>query len=538
MNQSSPRHSAVLAIAALLAALLTACGGTGGGESSASGAMLAPSVPPGSSGATLTKLSASPNPSGLRVGFWEVYNKQAHTLSAMGKRPSSRVGFDNWATLEKAPGVYSFPEFTGYGAVHNYGQSILAAVNLSFTGKTVRGPQPVGCSQSAQQTIPCFYNDDITDAQTRAAAKRFLYAYVQQLLAKVGSLVLTIDYEVVSNYRLSAPGSEARAAQWGAWYVEAAAVARQAAHDAGKADQLKLQPIVNGNPFAAGNPIGLGAAHNPWLTRVVAASDFLALDTYHSDPAQPVTDPHYTMRIIQFWIDNYAGDKDVVVTENGFTTITEQDQTITRTERDMKLTGTNAEQAAYYQALFPLLLAANRPEGAFHNKLRGFHIWSIIDNKLAADVDDRYFGLMDLAGAPKPAAAIVKSALDALEADSFHQPYRINAAASQDVTQALSGEGPAVPLRYTEGDAFEFLRYQDSGSGSAAASRLQVSFTTPGNLIASVNGIWFYVENQVHFDVDVSSAYRAQGTNTIDIYATGATFPVTQQLKSVKLAHP
>lgn len=529
----SIRH--VPALLMLLASLLGACGGGSDAPTSGGGT---PPTPPVDQGATITKLSVSPNPSGLRVGFWEVYNKQAHTLRSMGKRPSSRVGFDNWATMEKTPGVYSFPDFAGYRAVHHYGQSILGAVNISFTGKTALGKQPVGCSQPAQQTIPCFYNDDITDPQTRAAAKRFLYAYVQQVMSEVGSLVLTIDYEVISNHRLNAPGSEARAALWGAWYVEAAAVARQAAQDAGKASQLTLQPIVNGNPFAAGNPLGLGAAHNPWLSSVVAASDFLALDSYHSDPNKPVTDPAYTLSIIQFWTDNYAGDKDVVVTENGFTTITEHDKTITRAERNMKLTGTNAEQAAYYQALFPLLLAANRPEGALRNKLRGFHIWSIIDNKGAADVDDRYFGLMDQAGVAKPSAAIVTSAIDALEADAFHQPHRLSSAAGQDVTQTLNAVGTPVPLTYTEGDAYEFLRYQDQGPANAASSHLEVRFATPGNLMASVNGTWFFVENQTSFDVDVSGAYRAQAANTIDIYATGAVFPVTQHVQLVKLVHP
>lgn len=204
----------------------------------------------------------------------------------------------------------------------------------------------------------------------------------------------------------------------------------------------------------------------------------------------------------------------------------------------MKLTGTNAEQAAYYQALFPLLLAANRPEGALRNKLRGFHIWSIIDNKGAADVDDRYFGLMDQAGMAKPSAAIVTSAIEALEADAFHQPHRLSSAAGQDVTQTLSAVGTPVPLTYTEGDAYEFLRYQDQGPANAASSHLQVRFATPGNLMASVNGTWFFVENQTSFDVDVSGAYRAQAANTIDIYATGAVFPVTQYVQLVKLVHP
>ena len=36
---------------------------------------------------TITKIAATPNPTGLRLGFWEVYSKQNYTLDLTGKRP-------------------------------------------------------------------------------------------------------------------------------------------------------------------------------------------------------------------------------------------------------------------------------------------------------------------------------------------------------------------------------------------------------------------------------------------------------------------
>lgn len=510
---------------AMVLGLLGGCGG-GGSDVTAAGTPSTAQMAATNTAApaTISRRAVVPNPTGLRVGFWEVYNKQAYTLQTMGKRPSSRVGFDNWNAFELSKGVYTFPGFGTQAKVHNYGESVLAAINISFT--TLITPQ--------KQTIPSFYKNDIDDPTTRAAAKKFLYAYVQQMLKSVGAVTLTIDYEIVSNWRLSEPGSEARAAQWGAWYVEAAAVARQAAADLGKTGQLKLQPIVNGDPFDPGNPIALGAAHNPWLTQVVAASDALALDTYHSDAAKPVTDPGRTVDIIAFWINTYAGNKNVVVTENGFTTITEQNPNITRADRDMKLTGTNAEQAAYYQALFPALLAANRPDGAFHNKLRGYHLWSIIDYPGTPDSSDQYFGLLDHTGALKPSAPIVKAAIAGLEADSFNQPYT-QSPMVQDVTATLATGSTPVALTYKEGDEYQFLRYSDKGAGTGKTVHLQVAFGTLGNLMVSVNGNWLYVENRSSFDVDVTPYYRSGAANTLDLFATGVSFPVTQSVKSVKL---
>lgn len=504
------------------AVALGGCGGggnEGGSESVAAekqSASLATSGGSATGGPSVVKYVAEPNSTGLRWGFWEVYTQQVATQAAMGRRPSARVSFDGWATIEQRPGVYTFPNPARYGDTHLYGESILGAVNVSFK-------------------IPAHYADDITDTATRDAAKSFVHAYVQWLLGNFGSAVLTVDYEIVSNYRLQQPGSEPRGQEWAAWYLEAAAVARQAAADLGKSALLKLQPIFNGDPFLLDSPIAKGGDHNPWLRDVVAASDYLALDTYHRDVTRPLTDANRTLEIIRFWIDEFAGDRDVVVTENGFSTAADGAPGIPLDPRKYK--GTEAEQAGYYADLFPKLLAANQPSGVFRNKLRGFHIWSITDNPKAQDEDDRYFGLIAADGREKPAAPIVRAAITRAEADTFHRPYNTAALDGRNLAGKLGTGREAVGLTFSEGDRFEFLRWQATGPEIAAEVRLQVAFATLGNLLVNVNGHWQLEQNRSAFDVDISAHYRLGGSNVIDVYATAQAFPVNQQVLSLRVVY-
>lgn len=499
----------------LWAAAAALCG-CGGGEESDSAVTDPPGGGDSGAGTSVVKYVAEPNPTGLRWGFWEVYTQQAATQAAMGRRPSARVSFDGWSAIELRPGVYTWPNPARYGDTHLHGESILGAVNVSFK-------------------IPAHYADDITDTTTREAARNFVRAYVQWLLGNFGSAVLTIDYEIVSNYRLQQPGSEARAQEWAAWYLEAAAVAREAAAQLGKAALLALQPIFNGDPFQADSPIAKGGAHNPWLREVVAASDCLALDTYHRDVTRPLTDANRTLEIIRFWIEEFAGDREVVVTENGFSTAADGAPGVPLDPRKYK--GTEAEQAGYYADLFPKLLAANQTSGVFRNRLRGFHIWSITDNPKADDLDDRHFGLITAEGREKPAAPIVRAAISRAEADAFHRPYNTAALDGRNLADKLAAGSEAVGLSFTEGDRFEFLRWQAAGPRAAAEVRLQVAFATLGNLLVNINGHWQLEQNRSAFDLDISAHYRPGGGNVIDVYATAPTFPVNQQVLSLRVVY-
>ena len=466
-------------------------------------------------------------------------NQQAVTLKSFGKRPTSRVGFDSWEKLETAPGVYNFDAFNNgagkkYTLAHRYGETIYAAVNVTFTRLITPD----------KHTIPEFYNPDPKNAATRQAAKNFVYAYVQNLLRLVGSVVLTIDYEIVSNYRLSVAGSEGRAADWGAWYVEAAAIARQAAADLGRADQLKLQPIVNGNPFELGNPIAKGPSQNAWLVNVMQASDFLALDTYHTDPNNPVlTDATRTIDIIRFWIDNYAGNKEVVVTENGFNTVTQVIPGITRTQRNWKTTGTEADQAGYFQDLFPKLMAANAPGGIFKEKLRSFNIWSVIDNGLkAADDEDRYFGVVRLDGIEKPGAASVRQGIAQIDGSTVHRPFNISSTAIEASQLVPLGEGlvgvlpsvAGVSLGYRHGNDFDFVRY-DVTPPAKPRHTLSILLDNMADVVVKVNEQWLYQADVRQAALDVSAFCVAGNLNTIELYVTGPVFPVNRTVLGMNL---
>ena len=479
---------------------------------------------------SIKKITASPNPTGIQLGFWELNNKQIYSLENFGKRPTSRVDFTSWSSIETSQGVYDFSTtFNHFKYAHDFGETVLGAVNICFSSQVTPN----------KTTIPSFYYNRITDSTTRQAAKNFLYTYVQEALTEVGSLVLTIDYEICSNYKLSTAGSETRAAEWGAWYVEAAAVARQAALDLGMSDKLKLQPIVNGDPFATGNPIFNGPSTNQWLVDVVNASDYLALDTYQSSPLYSSTSAQTTFDIIQFWIDNYSGSKDVMVTENGFTTITQIDSTITRVDRDYKTTGTEADQAVFYQNLFSQLGAANQPGGIFHNKLRSYNLWSIRDNTAKpVGNEDRYFGLVgiDPAGNDylKPAMPVVQNGYATLESDSLLCPSKFTH--DTDATTSLSSGNANLLLNYNGGNDYDFIRYTDSSLAICPSYILHISTIYPGNVILHVNNKWLVNSADTTFDIDVTPYCTAGALNVIDIYFTSEKFPFIQHVKSVNLA--
>lgn len=523
-------------------ATLSACGGAGEAPAPADEAARARTFGAGIGAAaapTVVKWRARPNPTGLRLGFWDNFNHQDVTLSTMGRRPSGRVGFDGWKLIEKTRGEYQWPLNDHMALTHRHGESILAAVNICFS-------VPTG---------PGLYVDDIADPTTRDAAKAFLYEYVKQLMQAHGSVVLTIDYEIVSNYLLAKGVSQAAAQsrKWREWYVDhAVPTARKAAADLGMAGMLKLQPIFNGNPLSGDHPVAVNEEVKAALLDVVRVSDCLALDTYFSDPTRDVSNAAHTVDIIAFWYATYAkpNGKEVVVTENGFSTITELYHEIDRESRDGKYTGYEAQQNDYYTNLFPLLLAANQKTGAFENKLRGFHVWCIMDNDKRPEMDPaRYLGLYHLpegdqrVGPPKPAAQTVRDAIASAEADPFHRPSQLAPVDGLDLWPKLQ-EGRRVTVRYTEGDDHDFLRYMDWGPGpdaGAARPTLVVTFKQRGDLLLCVNGTWLrepgaLVDEQHTFTLDLSGRYDMNGANTIDVFATAQAFPAHQELIELRMA--
>lgn len=478
---------------------------------------------------TIQKITLAPNPTGLKIGFFELGKHEPDTLAIIGARPMSRAGFDGWINFESSPGQYTFgsPETV---LPHTYGEQVASAVNISFSTAITPG----------KTTIPSFYPNDITNPATRAAAKRFLYAYVQYQLKAIGSCILTIDYEIVSNWRLSDTdaGRDARANTWAAWYIEAAATARQAASDLGMAGALKLAPIVNGDPLSPGNPLNDPSHDNSWLKNAMAVSDYLGIDDYHSNPNATVTDPQYIIDTIAFWINGFAGNKGAMVMENGFTTVTTQDPTITRKDRDMKLTGTEKQQQQYFAALFPALAAANQAHGAFHNQLRAFNMWEIIDNLAALhsgdpDEGDAYFGVAHADDTDKLATPTVRSAIAQIDADSYLSPTKA-VGLPLDVTSVI---GNGVALKYTEGDDHDYLRYVDSNLAAGSLCHLTGTVSNPGYLLVSINGAWNRTQVAAgNFDINLGAGNCKPGaSNEADVFGTSEIFPAAQTIAKLKL---
>lgn len=477
---------------------------------------------------------------GLQVGFWEVSSAQQLTLDSIGKRPTSRVGFDNWNNYEDTLGNYDFSKSCNiYARAHNYGETVLGAINMCFSD-----------SVTNKNTIPNQYKHDIADSVTQAAGLRFIKNYVAYVLNHIGNITLTIDYEVVSNYKLNAPNSDRdrwgktraqRAADWANWYVKAARAARDTAAAMGMSTRLRLMPIVNGNPLDPTNPIHNGPSANPWLATVVDSSDYLAFDTYQSDPSTPVSSAQTTFNIMQFWIDSFSRSKDVIVTENGYNVATSYIPGVNRTTRGNKTTGTEAQQDTFYRQIFDSLYLKCQPNGSFHGKMRSYNMWAICDNpaKSPHDVDgDYYFGIIGLDTSDKhtpkyrPALTTVRNGIARIDSSMVLRPY--------DQTNTVNNISLPASVTYNNGDDFDFLRYRAKFNDSVSTKYyLHVKTATAGNLMIQINsGKWLYYPNVTSQDIRLDTThaflyFNNTQQNVIDVYCTDTLFPFTQSVTQV-----
>ena len=175
------------------------------------------------SGEYIIKSSLSHNPGGISFGLYSNYNHQDDAFSYFGKRPVDRTDFYKWSLIEKEKGVYTWPSFNNCLSAHRAGSTIICNVDISANLKT--NPYLSGGSR-----IPDFYSQDITDNETRTAAKEFLRQFVIKYLNTVkGDVMLAIDYEIDFQQGITGANQAAKAERFAEWYAEACETARAAA---------------------------------------------------------------------------------------------------------------------------------------------------------------------------------------------------------------------------------------------------------------------------------------------------------------------
>ena len=470
---------------------------------------------------TITKQTFTASPTGLQMGFFNG-NNDADVAVDFGKRTMCRSVSALWKNLEPKKGVYNF-NFPGFASVKRaceFGQTPNIGLGISF-----------------DQCVPPFYSGVLKNPETQKAASNFIYALTQYLLKNIGPCNLIIDGEVIT----ALPITDQNKDLWAKWYVELAQAARKAAADLGMPGQIKIMPVLNGNPFRH-RILQQGVASNKWITQVLAASDYMGIDTYFYDPSKGVTDPEYTIKILQFWITNYGGNKDVIVQEHGFSTALGLKPNLKTTQAGTKYGGTELQQAEYFKNFCAALQKADQPGGPLRNRLRGFMVYYYKDGQTrsAAIPDDmfwkQHFGVVRADGAKKPAFAALREGYRMIQDDPVLNPVKL--ASAEEVTNKFP-----VSLLYKYGTDYDRLHCECEyrhESETPGACVLSVKTASAGTLLVCINGKDWIVDASAGAGgkerrVDVTKHILKGKTNTLDLYFPGQKWPFTQEVLSIKL---
>ncbi len=413
-----------------------------------------------------------PNPTGLNTGFWANYRRSADIVRDFGPRPLERVNFHKWSQHEKKPGSYDFKDaFKWERWAHLAGSTVITNINTFFTHKL--NPDGMNC-------IPEFYKQDINDAATRDAARRYLEAAVRKLLEETGGAWIALDYEMLW---FALPVKPHIRESYRDWFIESATLCRKVAGEMGMADRIKIGFIANTDPYdTAGHSIGspAGPDHVPqqWLKDCIAAADFVGLDTYAGGAQDDVT-PFYQLRAMRFWLDYYVGDKPFYITESGFSTATEQGHY----SKGYHIRGTEAQQAEFFTAMFRELCAARAEVANPLSKVRGYLIWKYADRSDQEDPVEAYLGLTREDGSRKPAHAVVAEALSKIDSDPKLSAWRVSG--SRDLSTEVRAGKPFEVSR-DGGLDFDVIEF-DITPATSAPLMLRMRTSEPVCLLVSVN---------------------------------------------------
>lgn len=448
----------------------------------------------------LVKNTYAHNPGGIQLGTWAGYNRQEFAFQVMGKRPIDRVDFHKWCHQELTKGEYSFPKFENEKVASRYGNTIITSVEIAAN----RTWNP----RFHSDMIPQFYKQDITDPETRQAAKNYMYAFVYAMMTELKSdVMLSLDYEVDWEMDLDKEITEAskwRAAEWGKWYVEACEVARQAARDAGAEDRLKMIVIYNN----VNDLTKLGPKENQWMLDCAAASDVIGIDVYYYDLVKDLTDPTKFMQDMRYLINNYSLGKPVMVVENGIPI-------------DGK-TATDFHQEGYFRNLFRAFRFELSEGGYLNRNLDGYLFWDMIRGEGGGVTT----GVFHPDRTPCPSGAAIIEGIRRLECLRQHNPSILIS------SEVVSDAGAAITVK--SGTEFEKLTYLTSVK--AGAKTLKVSLNTDATVFVTVNDMYHYLGQRDcrEHTIDLPEGIE-EGFNKIEIFFGNITKPLDLVVQSVSL---
>ncbi|MEM9083549.1 MAG: hypothetical protein AAGB34_08135 [Planctomycetota bacterium] len=463
-----------------------------------------------------------PNPGGLQVGFFPNYDFSKDVLLDFGPRPIERANFHKWYQYELEDGSYDFSGAFDEGQRANLaGASVVSNLDIFHTHRL--NPQ-------GMHAMPPWYEPDITNPKTRAAAVKFVRAFTREMLTKLGSVKLVFDYEP---FWFALPQTPEIRKNYRDWFVEAVGHARAAATEMGQSDQLEIGMIVNSDPYdVAERLIGSPALpeHTPqsWLLDCVRASDFIGIDTY-AGGAYGSPSPEYQLRAMRFWIEHYALDRDVYVTESGFSTVREHDPSST----GYHARGTEQEQADFYDQMFQELIHAKQDPTDPLARIEVFCVWNYMDWEDDQSMLERHFGIKKRNGTAKPALGVIRKQIDRIESEPILAPTRVTR--SQDVTNTLAST--PLTIERINGTAFSSLDLTIAHDNIGKPLELTIVTEDPVCVHAHVEGVgWSTSHPELQRVTTLNLPISTDQSRThVRVLVTSESYPLRTQVTDIRL---
>ncbi|MBR7133185.1 MAG: hypothetical protein IKD04_06590 [Clostridia bacterium] len=454
----------------------------------------------------LVKTSYNSNEAGTMLGFFSNYNHQAKVFENFGKLPVDRTDFYKWKAIEQSQGVYTWPNFGNVLSAHKLGQTTVINVDISANGFT-----------EGVKNIPEFYTADITNDVTRAAAKTFLFEFVKKLLAAAeGDVLLLIDYELNYQQGIYDTTVDVLGPTFGEWFVEACAVAREAASAMGAADRLKLGVNYDG----IGTALLLGPDKNQWMLDMAEAVNYVTVDTYQSaeEFSADMTNPAHTLQDLRYLMNNYSLDKPVMMLENGLKVDASKYPSLM--DGTTGLIDTDIANG-YWQNLFREYRFALERGDFLNANVAAYLIWGY--NSGTNPIADAATNKLH------PWGEIIKRGINLLYKQNQFNPSYVG-----EISNALEAE---TEISVSSGTEYQKLTYIVTDyKTDKDGSKLSVKLSDKGTVFVTVNGETNIVSSTEvkNHTIDISKGMR-DGFNVIDIYFGDSQAPSVRTVEEITL---